>query len=693
MHNQAVGQPLQVVNRSSTAEGNVGGVLPTVMFYLEMTDNLTSVNRYWTYMALATPDICPTPANGCREQDVLFRFQQLECSGPKMKPPCKMIDWPMYWNSYWFSRFPGANASDTEVQTLETGPVNATSAGEFYVQLLNNRVWWTAELAVEGMMELSLPSPATTNGTWLELQSRQAIVRSMITRENTWHPRYGVRPGYGNIDNNGLLPVFIATATAALEWGAMHYARGVIDNQFSFYVRTDGMIWHRGHEIPATARMLTILAAYHSYSSSGDDTLLVKHFSKAKAVATLLLNRRAASTKHGKTDPRYGIPYGGDEARDGGGGMPPQCVGNTPCAITSVMAHAGAPVHWYASAAELYRACTELGEVWVTVGKSADRPDIAAHGKELLQMAPLLYTDLHTSLNRTLNTSASSGERCWQQAVEPGANFDLRSPKKPGQPVISFRGMSEMLFSGALSALQTADIYAAAAGGSTCGAPRLLTMGSPGIGGPTIASPTAYGFAFGLLQHDMIEEYLLHYFTMSAHGYTRGTYTSPESSNLADRDVPTMAYTAAGVMTSPVYLKWLLCFEEPETKTLWLGKAVPRDWLVAGEAPLVATNLTTRYGRISFSMTPSAKEATAAHASEYTVRIAVNLPETFTVPVGGLQIRIRAPVALAGKLSKVTVGGDAWAGFDAKAETITISASKLTPELIKEGLPNIVASF
>ena len=91
---------------------------------------------------------------------------------------------------------------------------------------------------------------------------------------------------------------------------------------------------------------------------------------------------------------------------------------------------------------------------------------------------------------------------------------------------------------------------------------------------------------------------------------------------------------------------------------------------------------------------PPTKETTAApHTAEYTVRIAVNLPETFTVPAGGLQIRVRAPVALAGKLSKVTVGGDAWTEFDAKAETITISASKLTPELIKGGLPNIVASF
>ena len=35
-------------------------------------------------------------------------------------------------------------------------------------------------------------------------------------------------------------------------------------------------------------------------------------------------------------------------------------------------------------------------------------------------------------------------------------------------------------------------------------------------------------------------------------------------------------------------LKWMLCFEEPQTRTLWLGKAVPRDWLVTGEAPIAA---------------------------------------------------------------------------------------------------------
>ena len=63
-----------------------------------------------------------------------------------------------------------------------------------------------------------------------------------------------------------------STAAAALEWGAMPWAKGLIENQFSFYVRDDGMIYYRAEELPQTARMLTILALYFSYT--GDAELL-----------------------------------------------------------------------------------------------------------------------------------------------------------------------------------------------------------------------------------------------------------------------------------------------------------------------------------------------------------------------------------------------------------------------------------
>lgn len=187
MHNKAVNAPYQTNNASASADGLIGGFLPAVAFYLPMLDNGTSVNRYWTYVAVPVADM-----KGSREQSVWFRYQQLECAGPNKAPPCKLVGWPLYWDSYWYARFPGANATDTQAQTLSSGPVNASSPGGFYANLIANKKWWDNELTNEGMMHVDLPSPKSTNGSWLAAQAKHAIVRSMITRQNTWEPRYGI---------------------------------------------------------------------------------------------------------------------------------------------------------------------------------------------------------------------------------------------------------------------------------------------------------------------------------------------------------------------------------------------------------------------------------------------------------------------------------------------------------------------
>ena len=119
------------------------------------------------------------------------------------------------------------------------------NASGFYANVLRVQRWWAAELAAEGLMELALPATSATNGTWLVQQSTFAFVRSMISREDTWHPRYGVLPGYGISLQDGFQDTFTSTATAALEWGAFPYARGVIDNWLRYYTRDNGMITYR----------------------------------------------------------------------------------------------------------------------------------------------------------------------------------------------------------------------------------------------------------------------------------------------------------------------------------------------------------------------------------------------------------------------------------------------------------------
>jgi len=54
---------------------------------------------------------------------------------------------------------------------------------------------------------------------------------------------------------------------------------------------------------------------------------------------------------------------------------------------------------------------------------------------------------------------------------------------------------------------------------------------------------------------------------MAAHTYTRGSWTTPEACH-PDRDVPSTAYVAAGVVTAPTYLRWALLSEEPNTSAV-----------------------------------------------------------------------------------------------------------------------------
>ena len=115
------------------------------------------------------------------------------------------------------------------------------------------------------------------------------------------------------------------------------------------------------------------------------------------------------------------------------------------------------------------------------------------------------------------------------------------------------------------------------------------------------------------------------------------------------------------------------------------------------KAPLVASNLTTRYGRVSFSITTATAAVVDARpgVGGYSVHASISLPASFAgaAPAGGIRLRLRAPLEHAGKLSKVTIGGQAWSAFSAAEETIEIAAEKITASLIKEGLPHIVVTF
>ena len=128
----------------------------------------------------------------------------------------------------------------------------------------------------------------------------------------------------------------------------------------------------------------------------------------------------------------------------------------------------------------------------------------------------------------------------------------------------------------------------------------------------------------------------------------------------------------------------MLCFEEPEGRTLWLGKATPREWLAAGSRPIDAQRVPTRYGRVGLRLHSAASDG----GGGLVVHANLTLPAGFAPP-GGLRLRLRAPLH-AGRLVAVRVGGEAWSDFD--DATVSFGAAALTPALLGRAR-DVVATF
>ena len=659
---------LRYVNFTGMAEGLVGGDrgYPNLIFYFPILPQDFAAfggSRYWTMIASPVPDM-----QGGREQSTWFRFQQIRCAGTHRRPPCERIGDAQYYDTYWYSNSP--------ITTRWIRPELRANASGFYSNLLAVKRFWDATLIAEGMMRLRLPEGTSTNGTWLSQQAIFSIVRSMISRDDTWHPRYGILPGYGVSLQDGFQDTFTSTATAALEFGAWPYAKGVIDNWLRFYMRDDGMVTYRAEELAQSGRMLTIFMLYHSYT--GDDALLLRHFGKIRAHARWLLYRyeTALSMHPNVSDPRHGIIAGGDE-------------GDTFVGYYETYGTQPLP-HKYSTHANVYRGFMDVGSMWNALALNTGRKDLAAHAAELLDAAPRMREHLQASLQMTIwPTGNPRAPRC----VPTGADPPAAAADPPIGCLGDFRGFPELMYAGVLSSRQAEDLYLHLTyGNDTRLVTRPMTLGCTGYNNKC-STYVAYGMGYGLLVHDMVERFLLHYFGMSAHTYTRGTWTTPEATD-PNREVGSTDYVAAGVHTAPTYLKWMLVFEEPDARTVWLAKALPREWLAPSADTVLVEDAPTRYGRVSFVMSAAVAD------SQYSVRANVTLPAPYFCangPPGGLRLRLRAPVALAGRMESVTVGGSAWDAFDPKSETVDFTSAVLrsssTASSLQARMQTIVARW
>lgn len=172
---------------------------------------------------------------------------------------------------------------------------------------------------------------------------------------------------------------------ASLEWGLFDYARGVLDNWLTYFIKDRGFVLYRGLEMSQHGRMLTNIAQYYAYTQDGQ--LLLKHLDKIKGIVWMLRQRRASALATWPTnDSRYGMPTGNDEAD-----LFWTTVGHRTNATE---------LPFISIAAEMWRGFRDCGEVLSIIGTNSTSPntEAAALGRAMLVEADEILPQLRASM-------------------------------------------------------------------------------------------------------------------------------------------------------------------------------------------------------------------------------------------------------------------------------------------------------
>ena len=183
-------------------------------------------------------------------------------------------------------------------------------------------------------------------------------------------------------------------------------------------------------------------------------------------------------------------------------------------------------------------------------------------------------------------------------------------------------------------------------GGACCGT-QLMTF-------------TSHGFAWGLLQKDRVTDFIMMLYSASNHAYTRGFWTAPESTTI-DRTQSSIAYCSPSEGIVPLMMKWMFVFEDPTAQTVWIGKAIPRDYLDSGRNVTVL-NATVSYGSLTVKYF-----STIAENRSISVYVDLQLQ---IFPLNGIKLRVRSPGKLA--IKNISLNGKMFTDFNVTGEYLHV---------------------
>jgi hypothetical protein len=449
---------------------------------------------------------------------------------------------------------------------------------EFYRALLAFAKYWEEQL--RDFASASLPQ-----NVWVDM-SKHSFAKELMTRPGGVYPKYGaVDRDYAGSEYDGFQDIFTSAIYTNMEWGRLETARLFIDNYFTEYVDSKGMVDMRGPETAQFGMTLSLLARYFNYSRDGE--LMLKYQPKIEATAKLLGDMHDESLRLPRENPGYGLISGWSESDS--------CLSENPA------------LYWrpyYANSAFAARGFRDIARTWVGLAYINSSPSMEKLAQSWLERSKTLQAQTIESIEKNIQGDKTPP----YIGLFPGATLTFRESlekERPSPQQWPHRPYAELLQADVLPprlANQVVDCMRAY-GATTLGV--VANVGRFQEDGRDILGFISYGYAQALLRLDRIEEFLLFLYSHRYHAHTRGSWTAGEVTGITGDSA---TYCVPAQQTVPLLVRWMLVLEDSDEDRLYLAKGVPREWVGSGKE-IGIEQAPTRWGKVSFSLVtkPSSK--------------------------------------------------------------------------------------
>ena len=449
---------------------------------------------------------------------------------------------------------------------------------EFYRALLAFAEYWD-----EQMHDFALAS--LPQNVWVDM-SKHSFAKELMTRPGGVYPKYGaVDRDYAGSEYDGFQDVFTSAIYTNMEWGRLETARLFIDNYFTEYVDSKGMVDMRGPETAQFGMTLSLLARYFNYTH--DSALMLKHREKIEATARLLAEMHDESLRLPRENPGYGLIRGWSESDS--------CLSENPS------------LYWqpyYANSAFAARGFNDIARAWTELAHGNSLPGLEKLAQGWLQRSHMLQQETIESITKNIQSDKAPP----YIGLFPGTTLTFRESlekERPSPQQWPHRPYAELLQADVLPphlanlVIDCMRAYGATTLGVVANVWRFQEDGREILGF------ISYGYAQALLRLDRIEEFLLFLYSHRYHAHTRGSWTAGEVTGITGDSA---TYCVPAQQTVPLLVRWMLVLEDSDENRVYLAKGVPREWVVSGKEIRIE-RVPTRWGRVSFSLTakPSAK--------------------------------------------------------------------------------------